>query len=277
MEPHFGLFDSGIGGLTVLRKLMGRFGWCEYTYVGDSARAPYGPRGYDELWEINREIIVFLISKGVTHLVMACNTSCSQFLDRIVDEFGIRVTGIVTAVPPLIKAGNQARVVVLATQGTVKSRAYHRAIVQAYPDAVVHELACPSLVPIIERGVFTDEDQREIRRVFHEALEYQPTDIVYGCTHYPFLDPFWRPICPSTVSLLDPADGVVAQLEAIYPEGPKRVGKVECYVSANAPRFEAVFASDPVFFGVETVAKYPICTIFEGLNYTGFADTPPPR
>jgi len=241
---HFGLFDSGIGGLTVLKRVREAFPGCQYTYVGDSARAPYGGRPTEELWEINKGIIEFLIAQGVTHFIMACNTSCSQFLERIRQNYGLPVTGIVTSIAGVLDR-HVKRVVVLATQATVNTHAYKAAIEAEYKEINVIEMACPTLVPIIERGEFNDTDTAEVKRVLALALEYSPSHIVMGCTHYPFLEEIWKRDCPSTVTLIDPAYGVIKELmrEDRHFEDCGN-GSVTYFVSGNVDRFKAVLGDD---------------------------------
>ncbi len=242
---HFGLFDSGIGGLTVLRRVVTAFPGCEYSYVGDSARAPYGGRPYEELWQINKGIIEFLISRGVNHLIMACNTSCSQFLDVIRKEYDLPVTGIVTSIPELVDEAFK-RVVVMATQATVNTHAYRSMIMAKDPSIEVIELACPTLVPIIERGEFNLDDLAEVNRALNEAIIFDPSHIVMGCTHYPFLEEIWRETCPKGVTLVNPADGIVKALSGIEIKGGEKQGKIEYYVSGNETRFQDIIESDLV-------------------------------
>lgn len=213
MSPLIGLFDSGLGGLTVLRQLLSRRPRQPCLYLGDTARVPYGQRSPEEIRAIAGEVVRWLHQQGVELLVMACNTTNALAFDIAVAEAGVPVVGLIDSAASVL---NSQRVGVLATSATVASGAYSRAIRANHPSARVVEVACPAFVPLIEAGQL---DGPEIEQA---ALEYlQPLlqagveSVVLGCTHYPLLAPLLERLLPKDVRLVDPAEATAHRLVAL--------------------------------------------------------------
>jgi glutamate racemase len=198
-----GLFDSGLGGLTVLRQVHKLYPHTPCLYLGDTARVPYGQRSTEEIRAIAAEVVRWLRLQGVGVLVMACNTSNALALDVAVAEAGVPVLGLIDSVAAELVSDH---VGVLATPATAASGAYRRAIHASRPSAVVLEQGCPAFVPLIEAGDLAAPALREAALRYLEPLLGASVDtIVLGCTHYPLLRPLLAGLLPPDVQLVDPA------------------------------------------------------------------------
>ncbi|MBD2531591.1 glutamate racemase [Nostoc flagelliforme FACHB-838] len=212
-EPQrapIGIFDSGVGGLTVLRQLYRQLPNESIVYFGDTARLPYGIRSQAEILRFTREIITWLQQQRVKMVIMACNTSSALALETVRQEFSIPILGVIL---PGAKAAVQQgkRIGVIATPATAKSNAYKHAILEIAPDVQVWQVGCPEFVPLIEQNRIHDPYTAEVARAYLEPLLEQEIDtLVHGCTHYPHLTPVLRSLLPSQVQLVDPAVHVVA-------------------------------------------------------------------
>ncbi|MBM5793191.1 MAG: glutamate racemase [Cyanobacteria bacterium K_DeepCast_0m_m1_088] len=210
MSLRVGLFDSGLGGLTVLRQVQQRYPHSPCLYLGDTARVPYGQRSPAEIRLIAAEVVRWLRAQGIDVLVMACNTSNALALDVAVAEAGVPVIGLIDSVAATLEA---SRIGVLATPATAQSHAYRRAIQACRPAAHVVEIGCPAFVPLIEAGDLADPELLEAAQSYLKPLlEHGCEAIVLGCTHYPLLRPLLSRLLPQQVSLVDPAEAAVARL-----------------------------------------------------------------
>jgi glutamate racemase len=205
-----GLFDSGLGGLTVLRELYRQAPQESVLYFGDTARLPYGTRSQAEILQFVREILSWMVGQGVKMVIMACNTSSALALEIVRSEFNIPILGLIL---PGARAAIQQgkRIGVIATPATVASDAYRRAIVEIDSKAQVWQISCPEFVPLIESNRIEDPYTYSVAHSYLRPLIAQKIDtLVYGCTHYPHLAPVLRRILPTSVELVDPAAHVVA-------------------------------------------------------------------
>ena len=210
MSHLVGLFDSGLGGLTVLRQVLARYPHSPCLYLGDTARVPYGTRSPAEIRAIAAEVVHWLRRQGVGVLVMACNTSNALALDVAVAEAGVPVVGLIDSVAARL---DSERVGVLATPATAASGAYSRAIHASRPHARVHEVGCPAFVPLIEAGELESAAlEAAARRYLAPLLEAGVDTVVLGCTHYPMLRPLLTSLLPPEVQLVDPAEAAVQRL-----------------------------------------------------------------
>lgn len=205
-----GVFDSGVGGLTVLRELYRQLPNESILYFGDTARLPYGTRSQAEILQFVREILTWMVQQGVKMAIMACNTSSALALEAVRAEFNIPILGLI--LPGARAAVQQGkRIGVIATPATAASNAYRRAIAEVDPTAQVWQIGCPEFVPLVEQNRITDPYTYEVAQEYlAPLLEQQIDTLVYGCTHYPHLAPVLRTILPSTVQVVDPAAHVVA-------------------------------------------------------------------
>jgi glutamate racemase len=208
-QGKIGVFDSGVGGLTVLRELYRQLPNESILYFGDTARVPYGTRTSEEILQFVREILTWMTQEGVKMVIMACNTSSAIALETVQAEFDIPILGVLL---PGAKAAVQKgkRIGVIATPATASSNAYRRAILEVNEECQVWQVGCPAFVPLIEQNRVQDPYTYEVAREYLTPLIQQRIDtLIYGCTHYPLLAPVLRSILPASVQLIDPAIHVV--------------------------------------------------------------------
>ncbi len=214
-----GFFDSGVGGLTVLREVMRRLPNESTIYLGDNARAPYGPRSDDEVRRFSAESLDELAARDVKAIVVACNTSSAIALPHLRLRYDRPLLGVVRpgATAAALATRNQ-RVGVIATQATVRSRAYFQAIKEEDPFVDVVELATPKLVPLVEAG---QTDGSLVEEVVGEQIapimsaDQDIDTLLLGCTHYPLLAPVIRKIIGSGVAVIDSASATASALAAL--------------------------------------------------------------
>ncbi|MEL4896276.1 glutamate racemase [Crocosphaera sp. Alani8] len=204
-----GVFDSGVGGLTVLRELYQQLPQESILYFADTARLPYGNRSAKEILQFVREILAWMAQQKVKMVIMACNTSSALALEAVRQEFDFPILGVIL---PGAKAAVERgkRIGVISTPATAKSQAYRRAIQEIDPTAQVWQLGCPRFVPLIEQNRLWDVHTQEVAREYLVPLLAHDIDtLVYGCTHYRHLEAIIKTIIPSSVKLVDPATYVV--------------------------------------------------------------------
>ena len=228
---RIGVFDSGVGGLTVLRELYRQLPQESILYFADTARLPYGTRSPAEILQFVREILTWMQSQGVKMVIMACNTSSALALDPVRSEFDLPIVGLI--LPGARAAVRQGkRIGAIATPATATSHAYRDAILEMNATANVWEVGCPEFVPLIEQNRIRDPQTDRVAQTYLAPLIQHKIDtLIYGCTHYPLLAPVLQTILPSTIQLLDPAVHAVAAaarelellgLQAIAPPLPTR-------------------------------------------------------
>ena len=207
---RIGIFDSGVGGLTVLRELYRQLPNESILYFGDTARLPYGNRSQAEILQFVRQILLWMQEQGVKMVIMACNTSSALALEMVRSEFNFPILGVILpGARAAVSTGK--RIGVIATPATAASNAYRRAIQEIDPTAQVWQVGCPAFVPLIEQNRINDPYTYEVAREYLAPLLQQQIDtLIYGCTHYPHLAPVLRSILPRSVRTVDPAVHVVA-------------------------------------------------------------------
>ena len=208
-----GVFDSGIGGLTVVRELMHQLPHESIIYFGDTARVPYGPKSPDTVRRYSREIGAYLVDQGVKALVVACNTATAHALTTLREELPLPVVGVVEPGARAAVAASRGHALgVIGTAGTIASGAYERAIHALLPDARVVARACPLFVPLVEEGWTDTEVTRLVAHEYLDAMHDEGIDaLVLGCTHYPLLKPLLHEIIGQTVQLIDSAEETAAE------------------------------------------------------------------
>ena len=237
-----GVFDSGLGGLTVLRELHRQLPYESAVYFGDTARVPYGDRSEAELLQFVREIMTWMTQSGVKMVLMACNTSSATVLEQIQAEFPVPVLGIV--LPGARAAARQGqRIGVIATPTTAASNAYRQAIAEANPAALVWQVGCPEFVPLIEQNRVSDPQTVSVVRQYIGPLIAEKIDtLVYGCTHYPYLEPVLRQLLSPLIRKIDPAVHMVAaaakELDALGIRSSTTMSTSRFYVSGNVRQFQ---------------------------------------
>jgi glutamate racemase len=258
-----GVFDSGIGGLTVARELMRQLPNESIIYFGDTARVPYGPKSPDTVLRYSREITNFLKAQGVKAVVVACNTATAHALPNLREENDLPIVGVIDpgarAAARATKSGN---VGVIGTQGTINSHAYERAIAAELPTANIVARACPLFVPLVEEGwLETDATNVIAREYLGEFVNANVDTLVLGCTHYPLLKRAIGEVVGRSVRLIDSAEETAAETATILREaGLERTNGGEPptyrFIASDAP--EQFLRVGPRFLGsaidrVETV------------------------
>ena len=256
-----GVFDSGIGGLTVARELMRQLPAESIIYFGDTARVPYGPKSPDTVRRYSREIASYLRERGVKALVVACNTATAHALTTLQAEESMPVIGVVEpGARAAVAATRDGNIGVIGTVGTIRSGAYERAIRVLRPDARITTLPCPLFVPLVEEGWLEHEATRLVAREYLSTFATERIDtLVLGCTHYPLLKPLITEVLGPDVALIDSAEQTAAEvrrtLEVRGLLAPSAAVAVRRYVASDAPdqflRMAERFLGAPID-GVET-------------------------
>ena len=211
--PTIGVFDSGFGGLTVLKALLEVVPEADYLYFGDTARLPYGSKSVQTVAKYACEAAQFLQQQGAELLVIACNTATALAIDQIKAASTVPVIGVIEpGAQRAAKTSHSKKVVVIGTEATTSSHAYRNALKALQVDA--HEKACPLLVPLVEEGWVNHSVTEEIARIYlNQAFAdgFKSADVLLlGCTHYPLLKPVLHRVAPQGVNLVDSAESTAA-------------------------------------------------------------------
>ena len=218
MNPApIGIFDSGIGGLTVARAIYERLPRESTIYFGDTARVPYGPKSPDTVRRYSLEILRWLLDQGVKAVVAACNTSTAHALRVLQEATVVPVIGVIKpGARAAIAAGSGGPIGVIGTAGTIASNAYARAIAALAPAVRVVQKPCPLFVPLVEEGWFEHPATELVAAEYLAPLREEGIEaLVLGCTHYPLLRPLLQRIMGPGVALIDSGQATAEALEAV--------------------------------------------------------------
>ncbi len=255
-----GVFDSGLGGLTVVRQLMRRLPGEDIVYFGDTGRVPYGNRSRETLEKYARQDCRFLLGKNVKRIIAACGT-VSSVVPQVLDCLPVRASGVVEqAADAAVRATRSKRIGVLGTQATIHSGAYQRRIGQQMPEAAVFPQACPLFVPLVENGWIDRNDEVTIltaRRYLAPLREAGVDTLILGCTHYPLLAPIIGDIMGRTVTLIDAGETAAADCERRLRQegslsGKAQGGQLHFYVTDRPQDFTKVAS---MFLGCEITSE----------------------
>lgn len=241
-----GVFDSGIGGLTVLRSLLTAMPSESFVYFGDTARVPYGNKSAETVLRFSRENVRFLIDEGVKFIVVACNTASAEAVPALQQEFPIPIVGVIEpGVRAALKASKLGQIGVIGTAATIRSGAYQKAIQKLNPKAKVSARACPLFVPLVEEGWIDTPITDKIAETYLQDYHDKRIDaLVLGCTHYPLLhDVIGRVMGPKVV-LVDSAVETAREVrEQLADDGLLRESgnnHLSVFLSDIAPGFREV-------------------------------------
>ena len=243
MKKPIGIFDSGVGGLTVYKAIRSAFPKEDLIYFGDTARVPYGPKSHNTIIEYSVQNARFLLQKGIKILIVACNTSSAVALQDLEALTDIPIIGVIgPGAEMAAKLTRSKKIGVIGTEGTVRSEAYSRAISEILPEAEVFSQACPLFVPLVEEGWL---EHPTTRQIVHEYLDpYKEVDIdtlVLGCTHYPLLKEMIGEVLGPKVSLVDSADAIANYLRSLLPMDNDGLGGTDkFFVSDNEHKFAQI-------------------------------------
>jgi len=247
MQKAIGIFDSGIGGLTVLKEILAALPEENIIYLGDTARVPYGIRSEETVTRYSFENTQFLLSQEIKMLVVACNTASAISLEAVKKEFPLPVIGVLEpGARAVVGATKTRKVGVIGTEATIGSGAYERAIKKLAPDIEVHSLACPLFVSLAEEG-WTDNDVAQlVAEKYLAPLRGRDIDaLVLGCTHYPLLKTVISKAVGSDITLIDSATETAKEvamvLEKLKWKGNGRGEGIRKYYVTDTPaRFEKI-------------------------------------
>jgi glutamate racemase len=215
-----GIFDSGVGGLTVLREIMRVLPQEDTLYFGDTARVPYGTKSPETVTRYAGEIGAFLLKRDIKLLVVACNTASAVALPSLKRQMSIPVVGVIEpGARRAVEVTRSGRIGVIGTAGTIRSSAYTRAIKRLQPEAVVLTRACPLFVPLVEEGWTDNHVARLTAQSYLQELKEAGIDtLVLGCTHYPLLKALIAEEMGSDVTLVDSAEETARTVAAILAD-----------------------------------------------------------
>jgi glutamate racemase len=244
-----GVFDSGVGGLWILKNLQDELPGYDYIFFGDQGHVPYGSRSIEEIRSFSEAITNFLINKGCNIIVIACNTASAASLKYLRDKFPkILFVGMEPAIKPAVEITNTKKVGVLATPATFQGELYNSVVERFAHDVEIFKDTCPGLVKKIEDG---DLDSSETHLILEKALlpmiEKGVDTIVLGCTHYPFAISKMKEILGEKINVIDPTEAVVRQVSRVLEENNlanekllDNSGCVDIYTSSDPARMNYV-------------------------------------
>lgn len=258
-DAPIGVFDSGVGGLTVAREIMRQIPNEKIIYFGDTARVPYGNKSRETVTRFSEQIIRFLNTFQVKTIVVACNTASAYALDVLEKESDIPMIGVVKPGARVAAEVTQnGRIGVIATRATVSSRIYVKYIQELKKNVTIYQKACPLFVPLVEEGLLEDPVTDEIaRRYLTELINIDIDTLILGCTHYPLIRSTLRKILGERVTLVNPAYETARELKEMLAgldllrEAPPKLGdnRYQFYVSDNAEQFVS-FANSIIKYGI---------------------------
>jgi len=242
-----GIFDSGVGGLTVFRAIEKRLPNESLVYLGDTARIPYGTRSSETVQRYALEDAAFIMSRSVKSIVIACNTASALAASRLREECHVPVLGVIRAgARRAVSATRSGRIGVIGTEATVNSGAYKRAIKALRMDVEISSRACPLFVPLVEEGWLDHEVTHRIAEEYLADFRQSEIDtLVLGCTHYPILRPVIESVIGAGVSFIDSGEAVAEALAQLLEENsllrPSANGRFEEFYVTDGPlRFSRV-------------------------------------
>jgi glutamate racemase len=204
-----GVFDSGVGGLTVIKPLLEYFK-SDIVYLGDTARVPYGNKSKETIIKYSIENTKFLLKKGVDFIIVACNTASSLAIEALRNTFNVPIFGVVESTAKI--ASNFSNVAVIGTKATIESNAYEKTIKMFNKNASIEQRACPLFVPLIEEGLIDDEITKIVAKRYLNGIDAQA--LVLGCTHYPLIKHVIQDILPNT-TIIDSGTSIIHTIDKV--------------------------------------------------------------
>lgn len=254
-----GVFDSGVGGLTVAREIMRQIPNEKIIYFGDTARVPYGSKSKETVTRFSKQIVRFLQSHQVKTIVVACNTASAYALDELEKETDIPVIGVLKpGAKTAAEVTKNGKIGVIATEATIGSQMYNKYIKELNKQVTIYGKACPLFVPLIEEGLWQDPVTDEIaKRYLTELIDIDIDTLILGCTHYPLIRSTLGRIMGENVTLVNPAYETARELKElliskdILNDEPPKLGEnqYQFYVSDVADKFKT-FANSIIKYGI---------------------------
>lgn len=258
-DAPIGVFDSGVGGLTVVREIMRQIPNEKIIYFGDTARVPYGNKSQETVTRFSEQIVRFLRTFQVKTIVVACNTASAYAMDALEQDCDIPILGVVKPGARMAaEVTRNGRIGVIATEATIGSQIYTQYIQELNKDVTIYGKACPLFVPLVEEGLLEDPVTDEIaRRYLTELIDIDIDTLILGCTHYPLIRSTLGKIMGSKVTLVNPAYETTQELRRmlgqmnLLNEEPPKLGsnRYQFYVSDKAEKF-MTFANSIIKYGI---------------------------
>lgn len=258
-DAPIGIFDSGVGGLTVAREIMRQIPNEKIIYFGDTARVPYGSKSKETVTRFSQQIVRFLRTFDVKTIVVACNTASAYALDTLEQESDIPIIGVVKpGAKTAASATRNGRIGVIATEATIGSKIYSSYIKELNDNVTIYGKACPLFVPLVEEGLWQDPVTDEIaKRYLTELIDIDIDTLILGCTHYPLIRSTLGKIMGDGVELVNPAYETAVELKqmlqskGLLNDEPPALGtnQYQFYVSDGAEKFKH-FANSIIKYGI---------------------------
>ncbi len=258
-DAPIGVFDSGVGGLTVFREIMRQMPNEKIVYFGDTARVPYGSKSKETVTRFSKQIVRFLQTQNVKTIVVACNTASAYALEELEREIDIPIIGVVKpGAKVAAEATRNGKIGVIATEATIGSEIYSQYIKELKPEVSISGKACPLFVPLVEEGLLQDPVTDEIaRRYLAELIDIDIDTLILGCTHYPLIRSTVGKIMGEKVTLVNPAYETARELKEMLAgldmlsDTPPALGSSQYsfYVSDKADKFIR-FANSIIKYGI---------------------------
>ncbi len=258
-DAPIGVFDSGVGGLTVVREIMRQMPNEKIIYFGDTARVPYGSKSKETVTRFSKQIVRFLQTHNVKTIVVACNTASAYAIEELEQELDIPIIGVVKPGAKMaVDKTQNGRIGVIATEATIGSGLYTKYIQGLRKDTVIYGKACPLFVPLVEEGLWQDPVTVEIaRRYLTELIDLDIDTLILGCTHYPLIRSVIAQVMGEHVTLVNPAYETAIALRQLLEEHdllqeqapPLGSNPYQFYVSDGAEKFKQ-FANSIIKYGI---------------------------
>ncbi len=244
-QAALGFFDSGVGGLTVVRAVQDLLPHEDVIYLGDTARLPYGSKSPETIRQFADEDVNFLLSKGVKAIVVACNTATAHALPSLQQKYEIPIMGVILpGVEAALADPTAERIGIIATRGTIGSHVYQHALATRRTGLMIHGIAAPLLVPLIEENWISEEVTQQVLLKYLQPLIDKGIDtLMLACTHYPLLVPVLKEVLPSDVRLVDSATTCAEHLKIMLEKidllsDQEEDGKLSIYLTDLSEQFE---------------------------------------
>ncbi len=246
-----GIFDSGLGGLTVVRAIMDQFAGYDIIYFGDTARTPYGTKSRETVIRYARQNTDFLLNNGAKVIIIACNTASSVATDTIVENYKVPIFEVISpAVDLALKKTKNSTIGVIGTRATIKSGIYERKIKNKHTHAKVYSYPCPLLVPLVEEGWLKKPETRMIVKKYLLPLKTRQIDtLILGCTHYPLLKSIIQKKIGKRVQIIDSSVAVTGKIKEYFKNNPEaagilpQTGSTRFFVSDITDQFQKIATS----------------------------------
>lgn len=241
-----GIFDSGLGGLTVLDSMIKELPNEDFIYVGDTARVPYGNKSIEKINLYSNQICEWLKDKDCKVIIVACNTVSSIALENLKQDFSIPIMGVINAgVNEALKISTNNLIGVLGTQATINSNKYEQKIISINPKAKVKSLSCPLFVPLVEEGLVTGVIPEKIIELYLEQIKNSQIDtLILGCTHYPLLKKTIQKYLGRDICLVDSSKAIANEVKTFIAtkklKTSDKKGTFNCYVTDEPEEFDSL-------------------------------------